>query len=205
MWDLSPPTGDWTCILCIGKQSLNHWTSREVPIGTSWLSLVPTCVLFSYHTALSIEGLLTHARLGTWAWGKAHSNTWLSCSATTLALSSSNLQRLNFHPLPINQLSTPLRKEAGDHFYQQPRHCWLGPHPKACWALFSQGCGPSTPTLHHPHFTFSCIASIRTRTHCNNSHLGGGGRVGDKLLNLIPFQLRPHFFVFNCFSLPRYK
>ena len=31
MWDLSSPTRDRTCIPCIGKQSLNHWTTSEVP------------------------------------------------------------------------------------------------------------------------------------------------------------------------------
>ena len=30
-WDLSSPTRDWTHEFCIGKQSLNHWTTREVP------------------------------------------------------------------------------------------------------------------------------------------------------------------------------
>ena len=32
MWDLSPPTRDRTLTPCIGKQSLNHWTTREVPV-----------------------------------------------------------------------------------------------------------------------------------------------------------------------------
>ena len=31
MWDLSSPTRDQTHILCIERQSLNHWTVREVP------------------------------------------------------------------------------------------------------------------------------------------------------------------------------
>ena len=31
MWDLSSLTRDWTCTLSIVKQSLNHWTAREVP------------------------------------------------------------------------------------------------------------------------------------------------------------------------------
>ena len=31
MWDLSSPTWDRTHTLCLGKRSLNHWTSREVP------------------------------------------------------------------------------------------------------------------------------------------------------------------------------
>ena len=31
MWDLSSPTRDWTHILCIARQILNHWTTKEVP------------------------------------------------------------------------------------------------------------------------------------------------------------------------------
>ena len=31
MWDLSSLTRDRTCTPCIGKRSLNHWTTREVP------------------------------------------------------------------------------------------------------------------------------------------------------------------------------
>ena len=31
MWDLSSPTRDRTHTPCIGRQSLNHWTAREVP------------------------------------------------------------------------------------------------------------------------------------------------------------------------------
>ena len=31
MLDLSPPTRDWTHTTCTGRQSLNHWTAREVP------------------------------------------------------------------------------------------------------------------------------------------------------------------------------
>ena len=32
MWDLSSPTRDRTLTLCIKRQSLNHWTLREVPV-----------------------------------------------------------------------------------------------------------------------------------------------------------------------------
>ena len=32
MWDLSPSTREWTHTPCIGRHSLNHWTTREVPI-----------------------------------------------------------------------------------------------------------------------------------------------------------------------------
>ena len=31
MWDLSSLTRDRTCTPCIGRQSLNHWTARELP------------------------------------------------------------------------------------------------------------------------------------------------------------------------------
>ena len=31
MWDLSPPTRDWTHVPCTGRWILNHWTTREVP------------------------------------------------------------------------------------------------------------------------------------------------------------------------------
>ena len=35
MWDLSSLTRDWTCAPAAEVQSLNHWTSREVPYDTS--------------------------------------------------------------------------------------------------------------------------------------------------------------------------
>ena len=39
MWDLSFPIRDRTCTPCIGKWSLNHWTTREIPRAThfKWL------------------------------------------------------------------------------------------------------------------------------------------------------------------------
>ena len=39
MWDLSAPTRVGThTVLCTGRRSLNHWTTREVPRTESWLS-----------------------------------------------------------------------------------------------------------------------------------------------------------------------
>ena len=38
MWDLSSLARDWTCIPCIGRWSLNHWTARKVP-GASWINI----------------------------------------------------------------------------------------------------------------------------------------------------------------------
>ena len=40
MWDLNSLTRDRTCTSCIGRQSLNHWTTREVPLG--YISNVPS-------------------------------------------------------------------------------------------------------------------------------------------------------------------
>lgn len=28
---LAPHPGDWTCVLCTGRRTLNHWTTTEVP------------------------------------------------------------------------------------------------------------------------------------------------------------------------------
>ena len=36
MGDLSSLTRDWTCILYIGKQILNYWTTKEVPPSLFW-------------------------------------------------------------------------------------------------------------------------------------------------------------------------
>ena len=37
MWDLSSLNRDQVRAPCIGRQSLNHWTAREVPKNPSWL------------------------------------------------------------------------------------------------------------------------------------------------------------------------
>ena len=33
IWEISSPTRNQTCVLCIGRQILNQWTTREVPPG----------------------------------------------------------------------------------------------------------------------------------------------------------------------------
>ena len=40
MWNLSSTTRDRTHVLCIGRQILNHWTIREVPVFSSFLQLL---------------------------------------------------------------------------------------------------------------------------------------------------------------------
>ena len=45
MWDLSSLTRDQTCVLCIGRWILNHWTTREVPLFTLLIVTFNTQVL----------------------------------------------------------------------------------------------------------------------------------------------------------------
>ena len=49
MWDLSSPTWDCTCTRCTERQSLNHWTAREVlhpPV------IVSTSTVLDFHQFL---------------------------------------------------------------------------------------------------------------------------------------------------------
>ena len=32
-WDLSSLTRDWSCIPCVGRRNLNHWTDNKVPVA----------------------------------------------------------------------------------------------------------------------------------------------------------------------------
>ena len=45
MWDLSSPARGRTLTLCIGRQSLNHWTFKEVPRHTIVLKDFPWLLL----------------------------------------------------------------------------------------------------------------------------------------------------------------
>ena len=44
MWDLSSQTRDQTCVLCIGRWILNHWTTRQVPQTNFLANLIPVPV-----------------------------------------------------------------------------------------------------------------------------------------------------------------
>ena len=37
MWEICSPVRDWICTPCVGRWSLNHWTTREVLLSTSHL------------------------------------------------------------------------------------------------------------------------------------------------------------------------
>ena len=57
MWDLSFPTRDRTCILYIGRQILNHWTTRGIfcPVSSNQHS-IDTCRVVKGCWAISIDG-----------------------------------------------------------------------------------------------------------------------------------------------------
>ena len=58
-WDLSSPTKDWTCTPCIGKWSLNHWTTREVP--KIWFFIHPP-------THPTVSGMIGSVLCMQWIW-----------------------------------------------------------------------------------------------------------------------------------------
>ena len=83
MWDLSPPTRDKTCVPQIGRQILNHWTTREIPTWDSiwhqiflgnlesenlvWRELFPVTASFHLLRASpceSLSNLLSLSRTG---------------------------------------------------------------------------------------------------------------------------------------------
>ena len=54
MWDLSSPTRDRTHTPCIGRQSLNHWTAREVSISV-FLCVLSWCEVGGYLVGNQVE------------------------------------------------------------------------------------------------------------------------------------------------------
>ena len=54
MWDPSFLTRDWAHIPCIGRQSLNHWTAREVPVN----DFLSHFWFFNHVNVLSIQNIL---------------------------------------------------------------------------------------------------------------------------------------------------
>ena len=55
MWDLRSPVRDWTSIPCIGRQILNHWTTREVPDFLKKINMNQFC-LENPHGQRSLAG-----------------------------------------------------------------------------------------------------------------------------------------------------
>ena len=57
MWDLSSLTRDQTCTPCIGRRSLNHWTTREVPRFLFIVCYV-MMIFFLSEEILQLQGML---------------------------------------------------------------------------------------------------------------------------------------------------
>ena len=53
MWDLSSPTRDRTCVTCVGRQILCHWTTREVP-----RYIVFSCKLYDHNIVWQFNRLI---------------------------------------------------------------------------------------------------------------------------------------------------
>ena len=71
MWDLSSPTRDQTYIPCIGRQSHNQWTVREVPklfkikysVVTDWTQLEQLSSLYLLPSLMLLENKLEWKQL----------------------------------------------------------------------------------------------------------------------------------------------
>jgi len=67
MWDLSCPTRDRTCVLCIGRRILNPWTTGEVP----WIFPVLTLGVWRsrklpFHPYMGSTGTAGHPKAAAW-------------------------------------------------------------------------------------------------------------------------------------------
>ena len=51
IWYLNSPTRGQTCTPCIGRQSLNHWTAKDIP-SVSFIILTLTDMFSTYHFIL---------------------------------------------------------------------------------------------------------------------------------------------------------
>ena len=84
MWDLSSQTRNRTCTPCLGRQSLNHWPTREVLLWRPWLIIhllkissglgkegnearTPPSCHPNESDASSVPSLITSPRTLTWA------------------------------------------------------------------------------------------------------------------------------------------
>ena len=79
MWDLKFLTRDQTHVLCIARQILKQWTTREVPVYSPFLSF-PYRMPLKY-LAVALEGPLEggafpHSALLVWSQDKLYNDPW---------------------------------------------------------------------------------------------------------------------------------
>ena len=73
VWHLSSLTRDWTCTPCIGRQSFNHWTTREAPTQCLRSQVCRDWSRLPKVTQLHVLGLGLHPR---WK-GREGSGSWV--------------------------------------------------------------------------------------------------------------------------------
>jgi len=83
MWNLSSPTRDQTCVPCIARHILNHWTTREVLRAIAVITVLVTSILH-------------------WGWWKSILKAPLILKALLLAT------RANVHTIPWALAELPL-------------------------------------------------------------------------------------------------
>ena len=75
-WELSSPTRDRTRTPCIGRQSLNDWTAKEVPVRLLWIlsseALIFGHLCSSLHCPLLARTLVSWFSQNPLLWGSDH-------------------------------------------------------------------------------------------------------------------------------------
>ena len=120
MWDLSSPTRDRTRDPCIGRQTLNHWTTREFPISHLWGFKYPKIfvrmILKKFqHSCLQREKTqigVKLLRLTPLGFPTAHEELWSKCPRTSSFLQPSETSL--FFPEITDVLKTQMVALSGD-------------------------------------------------------------------------------------------
>ena len=124
MWDLSSLTRDRTRTPCIGRQSLNHWTTREVPPPQNFknqMELLKRFNSWTFHIKIQISGF---------SW-----KTWIympkNWTAATCCGSSLLTKSMWSRPIPLPHPLKPLT-----HIYVSDSW-YLWPTLLTCWAAIA--------------------------------------------------------------------
>ena len=92
VWDLSSPARDRTCILCIGRQIFNHWTTEEVSLLIFLFKLINVLL-----AALSPCCVRAFSSCGEYSWYRARASRcsgFSCCKAWAPAAAARRLQQL---------------------------------------------------------------------------------------------------------------
>ena len=136
MWDLSSPTRGWTCIPCIGRWNLNHWTPREVPGKV--LVLILALILPLYISCAYVKGKLKMKYIG---WG-IYKTSFSECGSYELV---SYLESVIFMFCCSGLSSVPSKALVMEHFLKASSTVsriplWVTSHV-LCRSKGSDNCG----------------------------------------------------------------